>query len=85
MIVASALYDIAWHFFHEQLWQLHNAYKLLPLLAGKGQDISTPFEWYLFMFQITIGAIIAGVIAAPAGVLGVKLFQRTDQSVKREK
>jgi hypothetical protein len=76
VIVASALYDIAWHFFHEQLWQLHNAYKLLPLLAGKGQDTSTPFQWYLFMLQLTIGAIVAGVIAAPAGLLGVKLFQR---------
>jgi hypothetical protein len=28
------------------------------------------------MLQLTIGAIVAGVIAAPAGLLGVKLFQR---------
>ena len=80
VIAASALYDIAWHFFNEQLWQLHNAYKLLPLLAGKGQDTSTPFQWYLFMFQVTLNAIVSGVIAAPAGLLGVKLFQRHGQS-----
>ena len=76
VIVASALYDIAWQFFDEQLWQLRNTYKLLPLLAGKGQDTSTPFQWYLFILQITLSAIIAGIFAAPAGLLGVKLFQR---------
>jgi hypothetical protein len=75
VMAASAIYDIAWHFFQEQLWRMQNAYRLLPLLAGKGQDTATPFEWYLFMFQLTIGAIVAGVIAAPAGLLGAKLFQ----------
>jgi len=42
-------------------------YGLLPLLAGKGQDTATPFAWYLFMFQLTIGASVAGVIAPPGG------------------
>jgi hypothetical protein len=38
VLAASALYDIAWQFFHEQLWRFQNAYRLLPLLAGKGQN-----------------------------------------------
>ncbi len=76
VLAASALYDIVWHFFHEQLWRMQNAYRLLPLLAGQGQDAATPFAWYLFMLQMAIGAIIAGTIAARAGILAVKLFQR---------
>jgi len=76
VLAASAIYDIAWHFFHEQLWRLNNAYRLLPLLAGKGQESSSPLEWYVFMLQLTLIAIIAGALAAPAGLLGVKLFQR---------
>jgi hypothetical protein len=46
------------------------------LLAGKGQESTSPFDWYVLMLQLTLVAIIAGVIAVPAGLLGVQLFQR---------
>ena len=53
-----------------------NWYRLLPLLASKGLDTDTPGAWYLFMAQVTIGAVFAGMFAAPAGLLGVKVFAR---------
>ena len=76
LIAASALYDIGWHFFHEQLWRVRNMYRLLPLLAEKGQQTNSALDWYIFMFQLTVVAIIAGIIATPSGLLAVKLFTR---------
>src|SRR5262245_40382346 len=58
MIAASAIYDIGWHFFHEQLWQVRNMYRLLPLLAERGQETGSALDWYFFMLQLTIIAII---------------------------
>lgn len=75
-LAAIALDQMATRFLHEQLWRFENIYRLPPLLASKGLDFDTPGGWYLFMLQIAIIAIFAGAIGAPAGILGVKLFQR---------
>jgi len=76
MVAAFAIAQLAARIFDEQLWRFDNWYRLLPLLASKGLDTDTPRAWYLFMAQVTIGAVFAGMFAAPGGLLGVKLFAR---------
>jgi hypothetical protein len=44
---------------------------------GMAQSASKAFAWYIIIFQVIVGAICAAIFAAPAGVLGVKLFQRS--------
>jgi hypothetical protein len=74
MIAAVGLGNIASHFVREQLWQVQNIYRILPLVASKGIETNTVADWYSFMLEITLIAIIAGALGAPSGVLGVRLF-----------
>jgi hypothetical protein len=80
-ISAIALSQIATHFLHEKLWRLENLYQLPPLLASKGLNTDTATGWYFWMVEIVIIAILAGAVGVPSGMLGVRLFQRSSQSL----
>jgi hypothetical protein len=86
---AVVIADIIWQFF-DQLWQKQNGdflFAIFNLFAspstldamkmGMAQSASKAFAWYIIIFQVIVGAICAAIFAAPAGVLGVKLFQRS--------
>jgi len=79
-LAALAINQVATRFFHEQLWRFENIYRLPPLLASKGLDIDTASGWYLLMLQIAVIAIFSSAVGAPAGIVGVKLFQHSTQS-----
>ncbi len=74
VLTASAAYDLLRAFLNDQLWRLENANRLLALLSGGGP--STLVAWSELIFQITLGAIAAGALAAPAGILALALFTR---------
>jgi len=79
-VAALAINQVATRFFHEQLWRIENIYRLPPLLASKGLDTDTASGWYLLMLQIGVIAIFSGAVGAPAGIVGVKLFQHSARS-----
>jgi hypothetical protein len=81
-LAAIIFSQLAVRILYEQLRRSENIYRLPPLLASKGLDSDTPHGWYLLMLQITIIAILAGAIGAPSGMLGVKLFQRSDYNAR---
>lgn len=78
-VAAIALNQVAVRFLHEQLWRFENIYLLPPLLASKGLDSDTPSGWYLWMVELLIIVVFAGAVGAPAGILGVKLLQRSSR------
>lgn len=75
LLAASTIYDVIWQFFHYELWQIRNADRMLSIFAGMARDIFSPSAWLMITFQIVIAAIFAGAVAAPSGILAVKIFQ----------
>jgi hypothetical protein len=76
LVLASGVYDVVWKFFHYELWRINNADRILSIFAGAVRDAFDPSLWWVMIFQIVMSAILAGSVGAPAGILGVRIFQR---------
>jgi hypothetical protein len=76
LLAASAIYDVVWHFFQYQLWEIRNVDRLWSIFTGMLHDAVTPSAWIVITFQIIVAAIFAGAIGAPSGILALKIFQR---------
>jgi hypothetical protein len=77
LLTAGAIYGVVWKFFHYQLWQIKNVDRLLSLLSDWIRDMFSPAAWLVITIQMIVYAILAGMIAVPAGLLAVKIFQRS--------
>ena len=75
LLAASGIYDLVWQLLHYPLWEIANAERLLTFCAGLVGDMFHLSFWLLLTLQILVVAICAGAFAAPAGILGVKLFR----------
>lgn len=87
VLAASIVVDLIWQFAEYQLWQKQNATLMVAvcrsfmspstvdtMTIAMEQNAEKPFVWYIFLFQLIGTAIFSSLFAAPAGMLGVKLF-----------
>jgi hypothetical protein len=88
LMVAAVLGDLIWLFFDYQLWQRQNSQLMLALFASFmrpvtldavrdqfAQQAVKPFQWYIFLLQLVLGAIFAGIFGTLFALLAVKIFR----------
>ena len=76
LLGACAIYDIIWHVFGYQLWKVENLDRVISWAVETMHDWTNPRAWIVITVQMITIAICAGIIGAPAGLLGAKLFSR---------
>jgi disulfide bond formation protein DsbB len=79
LLAASGIYDFVWQTLHYRLWKVENAERTFALLGEMLENLFRPSFWLLLGLQIILAAICAGAFGAPAGLLAVKLFQRSER------
>ncbi len=73
-LAAIAISQVAHQVLQDELWRFENLYLLPPLVADLGMDTDSPGGWYFWMLQLTVIAIAAGALGAPAGLLWNRLL-----------
>lgn len=75
LIAAGAIYGGIWKFFHYELWQLKRVDHWVSMVGDMIRDAFNPAIWVIITIQLIVFAILAGIIAVPAGLLALKIFQ----------
>jgi hypothetical protein len=81
LLAASGIYDFVWQLLQYRLWKIENIDRTFRLLGEALGNLFHPSFWLLLILQILLAAICAGAFGAPAGILAVKLFQKSDRRV----